>query len=385
MSGASTAVPAFNNNPPAVVRGATVVADYETFMRETQEMVKRLGIFGTNLPADPWAEPLNIPQPKYGIAKKSVYLCTATFTTAKGTGAVTLADTFPFGFVGRVEHKGNNSDIHTLKGISLHARRQRRNRLADPTGTWHDLDGLTAGAAIGTDATYVVKFMLELPHCYDYATGVGAQYSEANGASFETVLKLCSKADMFTLTGTAAVTAFTFTAEEVHTWWTLPRKNVNGVETMYVPDMSRLFQLIDRTESITAQGEQAIELNKSAGNCQCVTVAYRNNGAAVAISGGGLDTIGWNYAGNETPKLWDPPEVLLAENADHYGGILPFKMAALDFEYENPRRDAVVPRNVSSLNVQLGIPQATTLVSATATLTQEFLIGASNAPAIEAA
>jgi hypothetical protein len=379
MGNQAIAVPNFQNAPATA--GSVVVPNYAAFMAKTQEKTYRLGAFVPQ-PANPYAETMQgIRLPKTGIMKKNLMWCTATFTVAVGTGAVVVKDWMPHNIVKRLQFKGNGADIHSVSGASLHARAQRRNDKAPLTGV-DSYGGVVPGASL-PNATYTCKFMIEVPLCYSYENGIGAVFAESAGAQYEIVPTIASKSDMFTLTGTADVPTFTFKVEPVHSYWTIPTDNVNGQQVTYVPDLSRLFELQEVTIPITSTGLVPLSLNQANGNCMVASVAWRNNNANVDIANGGLDSVGWNYAGNETPRLYAPTEALLFENAMAYNGRLPFNYFALDFEKENPVRDAIRPRGVTDLNVQLGVPAGTALTASTAILVQELLIAAGNGPAVE--
>ena len=385
MGTQAVAVPNFQNGPSPTA-GSRVEANYQAFMQNTQENIKRLGAFVPQV-TNPFAEQVNFYLPKTGIMKKTHLWCTVTFTVANGSGATTVRDWMPHNIVKRVQLKGNGADVHSISGVGLHVRSmRRRNNPPTTNGGITGIDSVPASLAAGAtpaNGTYTVKFLLELPLCYSYENGIGAIFAESAGAQYEVVMSLASKADMFSFTSNADVTGFTFNVQPVHHWWTIPRKNINGVEVTYVPDLSRMFELQEKVLPVTATGDFPAELAQANGNAMCVMAAVRNNNAQLDPAAGGLDYIGWNYASNETPRLYNPTESLLWENANAYNGRLPYKYFALDFERENPLRDAIRPRGVTGLNVDLGIPSSLSLSGATVTLVQELLIGAGNGPAVE--
>lgn len=365
--------PDFSNAPSAGVRP---VASMEMWEKKTEKNVEPLRV-RSGSGASIWRSVVKIDDiPQRGFMQRQKYLVTGTVTVANGTGQVTVKDLWPHGFIDWCEFRANGSALHEVSGIGLHSLFQRRYR--NPSLTSVLVDELAADLT-PANGDYDFSYVMELPLCYDYTNGIGGVYAESRGASFVANLTLAEKARLFSFTNNADVTV-SYQIEPLHYFFDIPRDNVDGVEVLYLPDMSRLFQIQEKREAIVAAGsDTSVEIDNTRGNLTCLTMHVRNNNAQVDPST--LNHVKWNYGTNQTPRNYDPVELLLHDNVLDYGGALPYQSFALDFESENARRDSTRPSTVTQLQAKLGIPSTMTLAAdPEVRAIQEFLILASNSP-----
>lgn len=361
-------------NAPSV--GVVPRADMAMFEAKTEKNVEPLRP-RTGSGASIWRSVVKIDDiPQRGFMQRQKYLITGVVTVENGTGQVTVGDLWPHGFVDWLEFRANGSALHEVSGVMLESLFQRRYRNPDITSVL--VDELAADLT-PSNGDYDFSYVMELPLCYDYGNGIGGIYAESRGASFVSNLTLAEKARLFTFTGTADVTV-EYQIEPLHYFFDIPRDNVDGVEVLYLPDMSRLYQLQEKSVSIVAAGsDTSVEIDNTRGNLTCLTMGVRNNAAQVDPTT--LNHVKWNYGTNQTPRNYDPVELLLHDNALDYGGSLPYQTFALDFESENARRDSTRPATVTQLQAKIGIPSGLSLASnPDVRALQEFLILATNSP-----
>lgn len=369
-------VPEFQNRPSG---GIQIVPNQLLWEQKTEENVAPLGQVTIASGASGYGSAWETKLKQRGIYKKLLVRVDATFTTTKGTGAVVVRDIFPHGIMRSLKVNGNGVAIHDMNGWLAHVHISRRHKNPDLSGS-QTLD-ITAGETVGTDGTYDASFTYEIPLCYDYKSGVGSVFAESDASEFILSGQVATMAELFALTGTATVAFGGITIKPTLCFWEVPRDSVNGIDTVYTPDLSRIFQLQMRQPDIQATGEFEKQVVNSNGNLMALSVALRNNSANVNVGAGGLDWLGWNYGVNLTPRKFNPVDHLLHENARNYNGVLPYNAVALDFDTENPYRDATRPRSVTELSVTGSIPSSTTLTNARLFMLHELLVSAQNSTA----
>jgi hypothetical protein len=316
---------------------------------------------------------------KRGVYKKLLVRVSAEFTVTNGTGQITLRDIWPHGILRDIKVKGDQADIHQLNGWLAHAYLMRRNRNPDLSAV--TVDELAADTT-PADGTYALELEYEIPMCYDYATGVGATYGETDQAEFQLTGQVALHDEVFSKTGTAAVTLDSCTIESTMVFFDVPRDLVDGVDVMFVPDLSRLFQLQMRAPEVKSVGEFEFDVLNVHGNLTALILALRNDGANIRFGGGGLNWLQWGYGANLNPRLYRPLEHLEHENARMYDGLLPYRTIALDFDTENPRRDSTRPPGLTELVTRIDIPVTTSLTNARMYGLHESLVSAENGPAV---
>jgi hypothetical protein len=88
---------------------------------------------------------------------------------------------------------------------------------------------------------------------------------------------------------------------------------------------------------------------------------YLDNGGQTQIAPTTLNEVRFAYGGNRKPRVFNPPEQLLAKNVRDYNGRIQPGYLVFDFEVDNPARDLVYPKGVSELAVEVNIPTGTTI------------------------
>lgn len=322
-----------------------------------------------------WGQPWNRPLPQYGIQTKLIVTFDGTITYADNTGSITTTDQYPHGLIGQLILRLNGQDRFNVSGIDLKVLEYLRYAAFEPVseaypGTLGGGDSLTDG----TDVAF--KLQWEVPIAADDLTFVGAVFAQAS--SFNAMLQItqAAQSDLFTIAGDATVTVDgTWHVEVVS--FDIPQ---NAEGALIIPDLSRIHAVNGFEDTFTATGEKRYELvNADAQLLRLVVSARRSATArllfdADAATTDKIDRIALSHGAQEEPLEYDPAWTLKALNNRHYGGLLPYDRAVIDFVKEDAVRDAVYMQGLTELALQLKVNSGVTVSSGSVRMVQETLI-----------
>ncbi len=292
-----------------------------------------------------------------------------------GGGTVTAKYPWPLGLLNKVTLNANGgSAIISCNGLDLDARRQRlfRNpREGLETSPGMDTTATITAAApykptgavfpgVIANGTYPVTLIVDLPIVHDPRTLTGALFAQSDQNYLNWVIETAQAADIFTLAG-GSTAVITGTVDSTLTFYSIPSMDTSNGRVVVLPAaVQYLHQFVAQDKYFTNQGDVLTPFIKNNGQLACAYV-YIDNGGTSQIAPTALSAIQWTYAGNQTPRNYSPPAVLLEENQRLYNGLITPGYFLLDFEAENVRRDAVFPRGLSELAINTRIPTSVTV------------------------
>lgn len=292
-----------------------------------------------------------------------------------GTGTVTSLYGFPHYLLKKVSLNANGgSSIISVNGLDLRARRQRLYR--NPKEALRTAPGMdttaTATAAApyqgygrmfpGTIAngTYQVTLIYDLPIVHDPRTLLGALFAQSDQNYLNWVIETAQSSDVFNIAGSSTAT-ITGTVNSELTFYSLPSQNAQNGRVVVLPEAVKwLHEFISQDNNFANTGDVYTPLIRN--NGQLIALyGFIDNGGAAQIAPNALNAIMWQYAGNQTPRNYNPPAMLLEENERRYDGLIDPGYFVLDFEAENPRRDLVYPRGLAELKINTQVPSSVTV------------------------
>jgi hypothetical protein len=301
--------------------------------------------------------------PSRGLLASVEVVFTGSLTNTPGTGSTTATDKWPYGLFSRFTLSANGSPLLNASGLAYEYRRKVVTRNAP--------DAMTS-APVASGAN-VVEIHWIIPVADNMVNLWGALLSQADDLNLRLDYTQAALADLFALTGNAAVTLtgnvqLTFKAYDV------PIVPIDGVEHGVLPDTDVLHRFSEFGVPVVANGDTEIRLQQTGGEVERIFVWIDNTGGAL------LDPASWSrirfsFAETEEPMTY-PLNVLLAENARHYFGRIAPKCAVLDFAYWNQKRDALYPRGIANPKVIVTLPTTITPnAGARLYAVQESLVG----------
>lgn len=284
-----------------------------------------------------------------------------------GTGAVTSNYRFPYNLIKALTLNANGgSAIINVEGLDLKARRARvfrnpREELASFPGqeasgtlkTAHVIPGVIA------NGTYAVVFDVDVPIVHDPRSLTGALFAQSDQNYLNWILQTAQLGDCFSIAAGGAV-AITGQVDSTLTFYAIPTMDAQNGRVVVLPKAVRwLHEFIGQDKQFANNGK--VDTTFIRNNGQLVAaIGYINNGGQAQIAPAALERLTWMYAGNQTPRDFNPVTQLLKENQDDYNGLLQPGYFALDFEKDNPQRDLVYPRGLAELSVRITIPSTIT-------------------------
>jgi hypothetical protein len=292
-----------------------------------------------------------------------------------GAGTVTARYPFPYGLINKCTLNANGgSAIISCNGLDLDARRQRLYRSpreALRTAPGMDTTATATAAApykptgqmfpgVIANGTYPITLIVDLPIVHDPRTLTGALFAQSDQNYLNWVIETAQIADCFTVAGGSTV-AITGVVDSTLTFYSIPAQDTQNGRLVVLPNaVQYLHEFVAQDKFFANTGDVLTPFLKNNGQLACCYL-FLDNGGAAQIAPAALDAIQWVYAGNQTPRNYDPPSMLLEENERLYNGLISPGYAVLDFEAENVQRDAVFPRGLSELAVNTKIPTSVTV------------------------
>lgn len=292
-----------------------------------------------------------------------------------GAGTVTAKYGYPHKALAKVSLNANGgSALISVNGLDLRARRQRLFRnpaeslrtapLMDTTAT------VTAAApyrpigrtfpGVIANGTYAITLIYDLPIVHDPKTLTGALFAQSDQNYLNWVVETATQDDLFAVAGGSTV-AITGTVESALTFYSIPAVDQERGRLVILPEAVQwLHEFVAQNNQFANTGDVRTPFIRNSGQLVCA-YAYLDNGGTTQIAPAALDAIQWTYGGNQTPRNYDPPAILLEENQRLYNGLIDPGYFVLDFEAENVRRDIVYPRGLAELAINTRIPGSVTV------------------------
>lgn len=278
------------------------------------------------------------------------------------SGTCTPTAQYPWNLFKRVTLNANGqTSLIQAEGLDLHVRRQRiyRNpRESIVTGPSIDGFGDSTGAVIAP-GSYSLVLIYDLPIVHDDDLLTGALFAQSDQTYLNWTIEPAAVTDLFTLAGgsTATLTGSIF---PTLTFFDIPYVDTQKGRIVVLPDMRWLHGFIAQNNPFANTGDVKSALIRTSG--QLIALYWTiMNGDAAQIAPSALDEIRWVYGSNRAPRVFNPTTQLLEKIQRDYNGALKPNYVCLDFEGDNPRRDIVLPKGLSELQVVNKVSSGTTV------------------------
>lgn len=303
-----------------------------------------------------------------GIVAALVLNVTGTVSCTVGGGSLTATAQYPWNLLKRVIVSANGqNELVSVEGMDLRARWLRVYRNAtDSIST----SSATISASTSVDLMYVIPF------AHDDTTLIGSLYAQSDETYLNLSITTAAAADVITAAGGASVDSISLTVTPMLVFYEIPSVNEGDRKIIVLPDLTELHGLNYVDNSFANTGDVATKMLRSSG--QLLALYGRLDNDTVLSPWSDLDEIRWEYAGNQKPRVYNPPRVLRFKmNGDYNGDINPRGQHyfVLDFEVDNPMRDVVYPKGVIDLQVVTKVTSGTSLSNAKVHAVQETLYG----------
>ncbi len=293
---------------------------------------------------------VQVPFPDSGLGAWLRLQFEGTLTVA--TAAMVTTDLWPWGLVGNAALAVNGqTQLISCNGLDLRAHRNRLYRnpveqVGSAAGTDSKLNPISGTSlAIGT---YDISLSFDIPICHDLQTLVGLIYLQTSQNDFGINITPGQVANLLTGAGTATLTG-TFYPEL--TFFDIPEIQGSGQQAggPLLPSMAWLHSLQSKDTPQVGTGAMDTPLGKYPGQLLCLYNYVTNGtpGSHVPVLTG-YDGLQLQYGLNRAPMVWVGPTgqgllSLLDENQADYNGLIGPEYFILDFEKDDPARDAVYP------------------------------------------
>jgi hypothetical protein len=209
--------------------------------------------------------------------------------------------------------------------------------------------------------TYNLTLEWQLPIVHDDESLVGALFAQSDQNYLSFRLTPAAATDVLTITGTAtAVVAGTI--YPTVTFFDIPivSQGQGRGDAVVIPNLAWLHGYLSYDNSYANTGDVRTPFIRTDGQLLAFAF-YLDNGGQTQIAPTTLNEVRFAYGGNRKPRVFNPPEQLLAKNVRDYNGRIQPGYLVFDFEVDNPARDLVYPKGVSELAVEVNIPTGTTI------------------------
>lgn len=232
-------------------------------------------------------------------------------------------------------------------------------------GVGQNCTGIPAGA-------YPVELDWYLPAAWDELTLTGAIFAQTSATDLQVNVTWAAPADLFTLTGNAAVTlAGTF--QLVGRVFSIPE--VNG--QIVVPDLSTFHSFIEARYTTVALGDNEVRLAGQGVGRQLMRMFYQvwNGNSPLAMNAANFGQQAWRFGGNDTPETvpdgrhlrYFNERLLNSDIGENYG------FGLWDFSKEFAARDSVDEGSATELRFLTNIANGVSLNNAYVEYVQETM------------
>lgn len=372
------------STPTAVMQGIEVPAssiDPANFFRLT----RRLSIpFSTGTYAG-LGQTDNIQLLQTGIVSGVTLKYSGTLTVTPGTGTVASTYKWPYGLLKNVKFSANGqSNLLNAGGWHWKMREIAQRGDLNDRGVSQFIGGTSPGTArtqgtlslaseswgVGQGVTgigagsYPVEIEVYLPVAFDDLNLLGAIFAQTSATDLVIAVDYAALADLFTLTGNAAVSLSLNRIAEAKLY-TIPQ-GPNG--NVIVPDLSAFHSVIQTRYGTPTNGLNEVRLSGQGVGKQMLRLWFQtwNNGAPLPLTASNYGQVGWRFGGNDTPETM-PDGQLLRYTAEK---LFNSDVGALqgigvwDFCSENAFRDSVDQGTATELRFLMEILNGVTLTGA---------------------
>lgn len=231
--------------------------------------------------------------------------------------------------------------------------------LAFASESWGVGSGVTALA----NGNYDVELVFDVEVAYDPITLLGAVFAQTSSTDLELAIDWSPLANIFTLTGNAAVT-FTPSYIVEGTVFTIP--SVNG--GIVIPNLSAFHSVVEsRAPNAVSNGNNEIVLAGQGVGRQLMRLAFRtfNNQVPLAMNATNYNQLYWRFGGNTTPEIFADGRILrhfdeMLYNSD-VGALAGY--GVFDFSSLWAQRDSIDEGSATQLRFGYTIPTGVTLTA----------------------
>ncbi len=294
-----------------------------------------------------------------GIVSKLVINFKGTLTVQYG--AVTTSNEWPYNLLNQFSLSANGqNDLFNCSGVDLHVLKY----LKYPA--YKDVVDVFPGNVGGGDSvgvgTYALNLTWEVPIAMDDTSLVGALYAQSSQTNLSVKLGMADLATLFSSAPSNSAFTGQFSIQE--TYFEIP---YDGQGRIVGPDLSRLHGFNAVTTPLANNGLSRIPLIRSNGQLSRLIMSghaapgNRLSPAANAALTKKWDSVALTYGGNQHPYDFNPIELQLALNNQHYGSTPPYDRLVLDLVRENPVRDILLLQGVTELAVEPRVNSGVTI------------------------
>jgi hypothetical protein len=304
---------------------------------------------------------------------------------AIGTGTVASTSRWPYGLLKRAKVSANNmSNLVNAGGRFLKARELARNPGLTDRGVTRGIGAASPGTQVpqGTmslnneawgigqnvsavpTATYNFDISVRLPIAFDLELLGGALFAQTSATDLIVELDYETLANLFTLTGNAAVTVnCAYFVDGV--FFNIPRGP--GGEIV-LPDLSVFHTFVQSNNTTLATGVLTDVLLSGQGvGKQLLAVFWSlfgngNNNTPFPVTDTNFGQLDWAYGGLEVPEIYPGGSTLAKENERNYGSDLATLQGIGVFDWANhwAFRDSIDMGSATQLRMQIQAQQALT-------------------------
>lgn len=302
-----------------------------------------------------------------------------TVVTLKGTGAIATTSRWPYDLMKKIRIAANGqSQIINCSGLKLKARDQMALEPVSDRGVTQSING--ANVSQGTlsmnseswglgqaqsaiaDGTYSYDIFVYIPLAFDRRLLHGALFLQTTATDLTLAIDWASLTDLFTLSGTAAVTVTCqIQAEAVS--FSIPEEN----GTIIIPDLSAFHSLIENRYPQVALGDNEFRLVGQGVGRQLLRVFGQvwNNGSPLSVIDSNIGQILWRYGGNDTPETALTGRLLRQQTERLFDCDLGASEGfwCWDWAAESAFRDAIDEGSVTELRVLINLNNGLTLTN----------------------
>jgi hypothetical protein len=361
MAVSAASPPSFLNGPSEA--NVNVIYNYTRFCQESKRRWTPLRI--TAVPSGTFLQTSTIYPRKGGLLAALRISYEGTFQLTKGGGALALPLGWPYSLLRTYRLLVNGETIQRGSGLDLWIRQQMR--------TTH-FAGTTASFSVpNTDGTYTVRIYWYLPIEHDAITMAGVLFTPSDAVNIQVDLDWASQAEVFTLTGGAAITVG---AASVKVWqkdYDIPQDLENGKPVLILPRMDLIHKIITQDIPVTNGGVQHFDLERQPIQLLRLWMGFFNGSSDWVDPAANMTSVGLTI--NTTTVLQQLAGYIKAEeDSENYNGRLNPNFWGFDLQAENAPRDSMLPRAYSELQADVDFGSTSVNVgSANLHVTQEGL------------
>jgi hypothetical protein len=280
--------------------------------------------------------------------------------TNANAGGSTIVPTFkwPYGIFSQVLVSGNGmNNFINASGFDLFIRQVAQNRAFLDQYTLPGIPASGVFQAPSLTTNYSFQIQLVVPIAMDAATLIGSLYAQSEATNLTITFITDVTANLFTNGTPANVTSTTLlnaaagagttpVVTVMETFFEVPYDQ-NDKSTLIIPDLTVLHGYVFNTNPVASQNLVETPVPRINGQLERFVFYVDNNNALVVTAN--MQQLYLRYGAQETPYIYNPPDLCRIKNMEDYRYALPDGVYVLDFLSENPARDQVIMEGVTNL------------------------------------